>query len=168
MTVDELNRMANDVAVEHFLRCCGSSQWAKRMAESRPYANQSAVLDTADRVWRKLPHTDWLEAFTAHPRIGDVNSLRKKFENTKAWASGEQSGVDFAAESVLQGLADGNRKYEEKNGFIFIVCATGKSAAEMLALLKARLPNSREQEIQNAADEQMKITRIRIDKWLDK
>ena len=137
------------------------------MAGSRPFADLSSVHHTAEKIWNGLSREDWLEAFTAHPRIGDVNSLRKKFENTRTWASGEQSGVNEAEEKVLHGLAEGNESYEKKFGFIFIVCATGKSAAEMLALLQARLPNTREQEMVNAAAEQVKITRIRLDKWLE-
>jgi 2-oxo-4-hydroxy-4-carboxy-5-ureidoimidazoline decarboxylase len=168
MKIDELNQLSVAEATENFLRCCGCRNWAARMAAGRPYADRAAVHAAADKIWNSLSREDWLEAFTAHPRIGDVNSLRKKFENTRTWASGEQSGVNAADELVLQGLASGNQAYEDKFGFIFIVCATGKSAAEMLALLNARLPNTREQEIKNAGAEQLKITGIRIDKWLDK
>lgn len=167
MKIAELNRLTADEASENFLRCCGCRNWAMNMTTGRPYSDRSSVHSAVEKVWNGLSREDWLEAFTAHPRIGDVNSLRKKFENTRTWASGEQAGVSAADENVLQGLADGNLAYENKFGFIFIVCATGKSAAEMLALLQARLPNTREQEIVNAAAEQLKITRIRIDKWLD-
>jgi len=167
MTLDDLNRLSEGEAGEHFLRCCGSQEWARRMANARPYKSVDAVRAAAEHVWRNVSREAWMEAFTAHPRIGDVNSLRKKYENTRQWASGEQSGVNAAAEAVIQELADGNKAYEEKFGFIFIVCATGKSADEMLAILKTRLPNNREQEVQNAAGEQLKITRLRIDKWLD-
>ena len=166
MTIDELNRLDAAEAAGLFLRCCGATAWAEAMTTARPFASRETVHVRASAVWDALPVADWLEAFTAHPRIGDVESLRKKFADTKAWASGEQSGVQAADEAVIQGLARGNTEYENKFGFIFIVCATGKSAAEMLALLNARLPNTREQEIHNAAAEQLKITRIRLDKWL--
>jgi 2-oxo-4-hydroxy-4-carboxy-5-ureidoimidazoline decarboxylase len=166
MTIDELNRLDDAEAAGLFLRCCGATAWAEAMTNARPFASRDSVHDRACSVWGSLPVADWLEAFTAHPRIGDVESLRKKFADTKVWASGEQSGVQAADEAVIQGLACGNTEYEKKFGFIFIVCATGKSAAEMLALLKARLPNTREQEIHNAAAEQLKITRLRLDKWL--
>jgi len=166
MTIDELNRLAEAEASGLFLRCCGSHAWADAMTVSRPFASRDAVHAQAGVVWDALPVADWMEAYTAHPRIGDVDSLRKKYADTKVWASGEQSGVEVADEEVIQGLARGNTAYEQKFGFIFIVCATGKSAAEMLALLNARLPNTREQEIHNAAAEQLKITRLRIDKWL--
>ncbi len=165
--LSNLNHLPLPSASAHFLKCCGSRAWADAMAAGCPYADVDAVRVKAGEVWAGLGESDWLEAFTAHPRIGDIDSLRAKFANTKAWASGEQSGVAAADEAVLQGLADGNAAYEQKFGFIFIVCATGKSAAEMLDLLRARLPNTREQEIANAGAEQLKITVIRINKWLE-
>ncbi len=166
MNIQELNQLPADEAKALFLRCCGSDNWAAAMSAGRPYRDVAEIRSRAVAEWDRLPVDDRLEAFTAHPRIGDVDSLRKKFADTKAWASGEQSGVESAAEQVIQGLARGNSDYEGKFGFIFIVCATGKSAPEMLALLQARLPNTREQEIRNASAEQIKITLLRIDKWL--
>lgn len=165
--LSELNQLPAAEAEAHFLKCCGSRAWARAMAAARPFRDAPSVHEKSADVWRSLSVNDRLEAFTAHPKIGDVNSLRAKYANTKAWASGEQSGVQGADEAVLQGLAAGNAAYEKKFGFIFIVCATGKSAAEMLALLQSRLPNDRELEIQNAGDEQLKITSIRINKWLN-
>lgn len=166
MKIDELNRLPAAEAEEQFLRCCGSRAWARTMTARRPYKSLAEVHGKAGEAWEELPVEDWMEAFTAHPRIGDVNSLRKKFANTKAWAAGEQSGMDAAAEEVIRSLAEGNRRYEEKFGFIFIVCATGKTAEEMSGLLQDRYANSKEAEIRNAAGEQLKITRIRLDKWL--
>lgn len=165
--LDHLNNAIDAEAADLFLKCCGSRVWAGAMAAARPYGDVASIRAKAVEVWAGLAESDWLEAFAAHPRIGDINSLRAKFSNTKAWASGEQSGVAAADEAILHGLADGNVAYEQKFGFIFIVCATGKSAAEMLALLRARLPNTREQEIANAGAEQLKITLIRINKWLE-
>ncbi len=107
-----------------------------------------------------------MQAFEGHPKIGDVNSLREKYADTRAMASGEQGGVAGASERVVQELSEGNRQYEEQNGFIFIVCATGKSAGEMLSLLQSRLPNPRGEEIKNACLEQEKITALRIQKML--
>jgi len=166
MTIDELNQLSAKDAEENFFRCCGSKAWAQRMSCLRPFSSLAAVRGAAAEVWHALPKNDWMEAFTAHPRIGDVNSLRKKFANTKAWASGEQSGMDAAAEEIIQGLAEGNSRYEAKFGFIFIVCATGRTAEEMYALLNARYPNDIQTEIRLAAAEQLKITHLRIDKWL--
>lgn len=134
------------------------------MLARRPFANEEAVGHAASEIEASLQRADWLEAFTAHPRIGDLDSLKKKFAATATWAEGEQAGVAGAADEVLLALAEGNRLYEQRFGHIFIVCATGKSAVEMLTLLRARLPNSPEDELGIAAAEQAKITRLRLEK----
>ena len=113
-----------------------------------------------------MTEADYLQAFEGHPKIGDITSLKAKYANTKELASGEQSAVDEASDEVLERLAQGNDTYQEKFGFIFLVCATGKSAAEMLALLEMRLPNDRATELINAAEEQRKIFHIRLGKML--
>ncbi len=166
MTLDELNRLTKEEAIAAFARCCGTRRWGERMAESRPFASPAALFDEADRIWSALGEADWREAFVHHPRIGGVDDLRKKFGSTAAWASGEQSGVQGASEEVLKGLADGNARYEKRYGHIFLVCATGKSAAEMLAILESRMNHSPEEELRIAAGEQAKITRIRLEKLL--
>jgi 2-oxo-4-hydroxy-4-carboxy-5-ureidoimidazoline decarboxylase len=136
------------------------------MLDSLPFANKDDMLNSADSIWRSLNEDDYLQAFEGHPQIGDVSTLKKKYQSTKSLAAGEQSGVDVASDDVIKQLAEGNKAYLEKFGFIFIVCATGKSAQQMLEMLQARLPNTREQELQNAAEEQRKITRIRLEKLL--
>lgn len=137
------------------------------MARERPYSSLNEMSRTAEVVWKnQVDEADWREAFTHHPKIGDIDSLREKFTSTKAWAESEQKGAAEASEEILKNLASGNRKYEDKFGYIFIVCATGKSAAEMLALLKERLENDPEDEIAIAAEEQRKITQIRLEKLL--
>ncbi len=108
---------------------------------------------------------DWLQAFASHPRIGDRDALRAKFAATGAWTAHEQSGVDGAPEDLLGELAEENCRYEARFGYIFIVCATGKTAGEMLALLKERLTNDAGLELKIAAGEQAKITRIRLEKF---
>ena len=118
----------------------------------------------AESLWSDLPLQDWLEAFAAHPRIGDLDSLRKKFATTADWAAAEQSGVAGATETVLLALSKGNRRYEERFGYLFIVCATGKTAPEMHAILERRLGNQLDQELKEAASEQAKITRLRLEK----
>ncbi|WDE03124.1 2-oxo-4-hydroxy-4-carboxy-5-ureidoimidazoline decarboxylase [Thalassomonas viridans] len=168
MTLTELNQLAENDASHAFMQCCTSSAWVRAMVQSRPFAGETALYQAADQHWQGLSESDYLEAFEGHPKIGDVNSLRAKYANTKALASGEQSAVNSASEQVLNDLARGNSDYEAKFGFIFIVCATGKSAEEMLALLQARLPNERAQELVNAAEEQRKIFHIRLDKCLGK
>ena len=107
---------------------------------------------------------DWREAFAHHPKIGDVESLRRKFASTSVWTAGEQSGVVGAEEAVLTALAEGNAAYEARFGYIFIVCATGKSAGEMLEILQTRLLSGPRTELRVAAEEQKKITRLRLEK----
>ena len=168
MTLTELNQLAESDASHAFMQCCTATAWVKAMVGSRPFADETALYQAADKHWQALREGDYLEAFEGHPKIGDVNSLRAKYANTKALASGEQSAVNSASEQVLTELSRGNSDYETKFGFIFIVCATGKSAEEMLALLQARLPNERAQELANAAEEQRKIFHLRLDKCLEK
>lgn len=152
--------------VEELTKCCGSSAWVQRMLPFIPADDMVELLEDAEEQWWLCSEADWKEAFTHHPKIGDMDSLKKKFASTANWASGEQSGVQDANEKILEALAEGNRLYEEKFGYIFIVCATGKSATEMLELLQERLKNTPEEEIQIAADEQNKITKLRIEKLL--
>lgn len=146
------------------VKCCASSRWVDGMLAARPFADDNTVLQTAANCWWQLDQSDWLEAFAAHPKIGDVDSLRAKFANTRQWAGGEQAGVAGASEDVLQRLAELNDAYEKKFGYIFIVFATGKSADEMLAILESRLPNNAETELKIAAGEQLKITELRLRK----
>lgn len=166
MTLDQLNRLNEEEATATFTQCCASSGWVERMVIDRPFESLAEMLEISDRIWEECDVDDYLEAFEGHPRIGDVESLAKKYANTKTWAGGEQKGVEGADPQVIQRLAYGNKNYEEKFGHIFIVCATGKSAAEMLALLEARMANDPEHEITVAAEEQNKITRIRLKKLL--
>ena len=166
MTIDQLNRLSEADASAAFEQCCGAAQWVERMVYARPFEQLSEVLETSDTIWEECDVDDYEEAFTHHPRIGDVESLAKKYANTKTWATGEQKGVEGADRAVLEKLAAGNNAYEEKFGHIFIVCATGKSAAEMLTILEARIKNDPKDEILIAAGEQNKITRLRLKKLL--
>jgi 2-oxo-4-hydroxy-4-carboxy-5-ureidoimidazoline decarboxylase len=166
MTLDQFNALSTDEAMKDLIKCCGARRWAEQVAARRPYRSKESLLEMADDVWGKMERDDILEAFTHHPKIGDVDSLRKKFASTAQWASGEQSGVAGAAEKTLRDLADGNTAYEKKFGHIFIVCATGKNAGEMLEILRGRLGNDPARELTIAAGEQQKITRIRLVKLL--
>ena len=161
-----LNTLPVEEAEAVFLRCCGATQWARQMTARRPFADPAALFAAADEIGAGLSRDDWLEAFAHHPRIGDLESLRTRFANTRAWAAGEQAGAASASEEVLHALAEGNRAYEERFGYIFIVCATGKSAGEMLGLLHARLPNDPAAELHVAAEEQRKITHLRLEKLI--
>ena len=166
MTLEELNALDATSAAEAFATCCTSDSWIAGMVEARPFLDVESAQQAALDVWARCEEADFIQAFEGHPKIGDVSSLRKKYANTKGLASNEQSGVNVATEDTLQALANGNNEYDEKNGFIFIVYATGKSAAEMLEILNARLPNDRATELKNAAVEQSKITALRINKLI--
>jgi 2-oxo-4-hydroxy-4-carboxy-5-ureidoimidazoline decarboxylase len=165
-SLSQLNTLSDEDAQVAFSNCCTSQVWNDGMVAARPFISLEQCHEIALSVWAGLGEQDFLQAFEGHPKIGDVTSLREKYSHTKKLASGEQSSVDEASEEVIQNLSNGNTAYEEKNGFIFIVCATGKSAAEMLELLNQRLPNAREVELNNAAAEQAKITAIRINKLI--
>jgi 2-oxo-4-hydroxy-4-carboxy-5-ureidoimidazoline decarboxylase len=160
MRLEDLNALDPDTAARELLRCCGSSRWARQMAASRPYASFEELTATADRYWAALDRADWLEAFAAHPKIGAGGPARD-------WPAQEQAGVAGAADATLLRFANLNRDYEARFGYIFIVCATGKSAAEMLDLLERRIEHDPETEIRVAADEQRKITHLRLVKLLD-
>lgn len=147
-----------------FLRCCEARAWAKQMTSRRPFNSEAELVDAARVIWQELGYADWLEAFAAHPKIGDLESLKKRFASTATWAASEQAGVLGASDAIFSALAEGNSRYEVRYGYIFIICATGKSAAEMLALLQSRLDNDPEKEIEIAAAEQEKITLIRLQK----
>lgn len=167
MSVEKLNSAEAAAAQHMLLQCCTSEVWIQRMIARRPYASGQALRDYADAAWRDLAEADYLQAFDGHPKIGDVSSLKAKYANTKELAAGEQSGVDTATDGVIEKLAAGNGAYDKKFGFIFIVCATGKSAQEMSDLLQQRLPNDRDTELRNAAEEQRKIFQLRLNQLLD-
>ena len=166
MTLESLNALTIFDANEQFELCCGAANWVIKMNQNRPFQNKDDLYKKSESIWFSLSSDDWLEAFTHHPKIGNIESLRKNFHNTKSISENEQSGVNDASESTLKDLAESNQLYEDKFGFIFIVCATGKSADEMLTLIKIRLNNNVNAEMLNAAKEQNKITKLRLEKLL--
>lgn len=167
MTLEQLNSAGATEAKQALARCCGSSAWVAAMLAQRPFADPDAVWAAADRADASLGPLDWREAFSHHPRIGGKDALRAKFAETAVWAGREQAATVVADEATLDALADGNRSYEERFGHIFIVCATGRSAAEMLRLLRERLLLDADSELRNAAAEQAKITRLRLARLLE-
>ena len=167
MTLQSINEANAEQSKHLFLQCCTSERWINSMVNARPYASPQDVRSKADEYWRELREQDYVQAFEGHPKIGDVGSLKAKYANTKELAAGEQSGMTVATDDVISTLAKGNLDYENKFGFIFIVCATGKSAQEMSELLQARLPNERSTELANAAEEQRKIFQIRLNQLLE-
>ena len=142
--------------------CCGADAWVRRMLARRPFGDRETLLQAARDEWFALAPADWLEAFRHHPRIGDREALRQRFAATRHLSAAEQAGVGAAPEEILEALARRNREYERRFGYIFIVCATGRSAAGMLALLEARLDNDPGTELGVAAAEQARITEIRL------
>jgi OHCU decarboxylase len=161
-----LNALPPADAERELLACCGSRRWARRVAAARPFPDAAALLDRADAVWGELDEADWREAFRAHPRIGEREAEAGQTGRERDWSAGEQAGMDTAAEATRRALAEGNRAYEERFGFIYIVCATGRTADELLALLRERLANDPAAEIRAAAEEQRRITRLRLEKLL--
>jgi OHCU decarboxylase len=160
VTLDALNRLEREAAEAAFIRCCGSNAWARSMAAARPFANGEALARAGDVIWRSLAPADWLEAFAAHPKIGEQAA-------SSSWSDREQSGMQTAGDDIRSRLAAGNADYQSRFGYIFIVCATGKTAAEMLAALEDRLTNDPAVELRVAAEEQRKIIGLRLAKLMD-
>ncbi|MDC9724235.1 MAG: 2-oxo-4-hydroxy-4-carboxy-5-ureidoimidazoline decarboxylase [Urechidicola sp.] len=167
ITLENLNFLSKADAFTKFEQCCVSKTWVNAMVNNRPFANENDLIKKAASIWfNDCSDNDFKEAFTGHPKIGDVESLKAKFANTKEWASGEQSKMSEANEETIKALANANTDYENKFGYIFIVSASGKSAKEMLAIVNKRLQYSIEDELDVAMNEQHKITVIRLQKMI--
>jgi len=164
--LDLLNTMHSREAQEIFKSCCGSQRWAEAMVLARPFSNEAQLLKHSGAVWKKCSSDDYLEAFTAHPRIGAKKKAKSQSERSGAWSSDEQKSTRDAQDATLSALERDNEIYYERFGFIFIICATGKSAEQMLNALQQRLNNDRPTEIASAATEQNEITKLRLQKWL--
>lgn len=157
MTLDQLNSLPPDAARRELSRCCGSGRWAEAMTGRRPFHAADDLHRAAEAVWWSLGGADWLEAFAHHPRIG---------ERAAGWAKEEQAGVGAASNATMTTLAALNEEYERRFGYVFLICATGKSADEMLGELQRRLGNDPDAELRTAAAEQSRITRLRLEKLL--
>jgi len=162
MNISELNQLSKQQFSHTLMQCCTCDSWIERLEKCRPFADFNALKVAADHCWDGLAEPDYLQAFDGHPKIGDVNSLKAKYANTKALAQGEQSGVEVASDEVINALSAGNEQYLQQFGFIFIVCATGKSAQQMLTLLQTRLSHQRSDELIIAAEQQRMIFHIRL------
>jgi OHCU decarboxylase len=167
-SLERLNALSPEEAEAEFLKCCGSTLWARRMMDERPFHNLQELLTKADAEWWALDKEDWLEAFSRHPKIGEKKSERTQAQEARRWSEQEQSGTRSADEETRRELAELNRTYLRKFGYIYIICATGKTADEMLAILKERLTNDADREIRVAAEEQRRITHLRLQKLLEK
>lgn len=162
--LSDLNSLALPDAEAAFLHCCGSTSFAKTMAERRPFSSLDAAKAEARTVWAALSPADWDEAFKAHPEIGGKKAEGPQTAHSASWSAGEQAKVGVASTTTLGELASINAKYREKFGRIYIVCATGRTAEELLAVAKARLDNDAPKELVIAAEEQAKITALRLEK----
>ena len=153
-----------DEAREMLFACCGSTRWVTLMLARRPFASRNRLLAAANDVWNALFEDDWKEAFDQHPRIGERNLAQAKFAETRALSEQEQAGVSGASEDVMAALAEVNRAYENRFGYVFLICATGRTAVEMLSAARERLAHDPATEMRIAAAEQAKITALRLDR----
>ena len=164
-TLAEWNARGEMEAREAMLACCGSQRWAAAMVRLRPVASAKDLYAAADREWSRMNEPDWIEAFSCHPRIGERKAQASSQWAT--WSREEQSSTSKAADGTLAELAEGNSLYEQRFGFTYIVCATGKSAEEMLNILRRRLDSNREEELREAAEQQRQILQLRLRKWMN-
>jgi 2-oxo-4-hydroxy-4-carboxy-5-ureidoimidazoline decarboxylase len=161
------NSLAAAAAAREALPCCGSRAWAAALAARRPIADETSLIETSASIWRALPQEAWLEAFDSHPRIGQSHPQTHATKESLRWSAQEQRAAVSEGEAVKLSLEEANRRYEQKFGRIFIVCATGKTSDEILAILEARMKNDAAIELQEAAEQQRQITEIRLRRWLE-
>ncbi|AFL87193.1 OHCU decarboxylase [Terriglobus roseus DSM 18391] len=164
--LDEWNAMSADAAAQVALPCCGSHAWAHGLAARRPLSTLPELLAASDAAWWSLNESDWREAFNSHPRIGEQHAQAAATDTSLRWSEGEQNSAMLSDDAAKAKLAAANKAYEAKFGRIFIVCATGKTAQEMLAILERRMHNIPEDELHESAEQQRQITHIRLRKWL--
>jgi 2-oxo-4-hydroxy-4-carboxy-5-ureidoimidazoline decarboxylase len=161
------NELATAEAAREILPCCGSQRWAHALARLRPLTDAEALLAQSDEIWWQLDPADWSEAFSSHPRIGEKKAPESATAKSADWSSQEQGGVACSGESVQEQLKRANDDYEQRFGRIYIVCASGKSVEEMLAILYRRLENDEASELREVAEQQRQITQLRLRKWLE-
>lgn len=167
MLLENLNLLSPREAADEFLKCCGSTNWSRRMAGELPFGSEDELLASAERIWWSLQADDWLEAFRSHPKIGEKKAQQHVSADAQKWSEQEQSSAGSATADTIRALSELNREYEQKFGFIYIVCATGKGSEEILSILKDRMNNAPEDELHVAAAEQAKITQLRLRKLLN-
>lgn len=165
--LDRWNQLPAQEAMEGVLPCCGSTAWARELVARRPLPDETTLLAASDEVWNSLSKQDWFEAFSTHPRIGERKAPAAASAQSASWSEREQRSVASAEKGLQQELAEANREYEHRFGRVFIVCATGKSASEILGILRRRLHNDEATELHEAAEEQRKITNLRLKKWFE-
>ncbi|WJG11215.1 2-oxo-4-hydroxy-4-carboxy-5-ureidoimidazoline decarboxylase [Aliiglaciecola sp. LCG003] len=166
MRLNQFNSLEHAQAIEMLSQCCAAQSWCEQLAKTRPIQFSHQLVARALAIWQSLDEADYLQAFEAHPMIGDMATLSEKYANTSDLAQGEQAGTELADKQVLEQLHQLNHQYLKQNGFIFIICASGLSAQAMLTQLQERIHHSREQEIEIAAQQQIKISLIRLQNLL--
>lgn len=164
--LERWNRLPVEEAAAELLSCCGSRVWAGKVAEAGPYADEQTLLSTACAIWEGLEPADWFEAFRSHPRIGERQAEKSTTQVSAAWSVAEQKNVQDATAAARQAIEEGNRRYEERFGRIFIVCAAGKQPSEILEILERRLDNDNDTELKESAAQQGQILELRLRKWL--
>jgi 2-oxo-4-hydroxy-4-carboxy-5-ureidoimidazoline decarboxylase len=164
--LERWNRLSAEEAEQEILACCGSKGWARAVAAQRPLKDEASLVAVADETWWNLGTADWVEAFDTHPRIGERKAPLFASAQSVTWSAQEQRNVAAAGDAIQLALAEGNREYERRFNRVLIVCVTGKSAPEILEILQRRLRNDDATELRESAEEQRKITYIRLKKWL--
>lgn len=159
-----LNSLSPSEAKKELLKCCGSKNWAQRMVAERPFRSLNQLIESSNRIWWSFEPAQWLEAFYSHPKIGEITAAAAIAAESQKWSEDEQSGAREATAETRAALAELNSAYEKKFGYIFIVCASGKSSEELLANLRERLQHDEDDELRIAAAEQAKITALRLKK----
>jgi|ERR1700730_1523822 len=162
------NHLPAEAAFSEILSCCGSRAWAEGMVRRRPLSDKATLIAASDEIWLGLAESEWMEAFSSHPRIGESGVAQSSGAQPAAWSAQEQREAAAAGDAVRMALAEANQKYERRFNHIFIVCATGKSGPEILEILQRRLQNDKETELHEAAEQQRQITQIRLEKWLSR
>jgi 2-oxo-4-hydroxy-4-carboxy-5-ureidoimidazoline decarboxylase len=161
------NSLPSEAAAREALPCCGSQAWAVALASLRPIADEASLIETSSSVWRALPEQAWQEAFNSHPRIGQSHTQTHATNESLRWSAQEQRSAVSEDDATKLALEEANRRYEQKFGRIFIVCANGKTAAEILTQLEARMLNNAATELREAAEQQRQITQLRLRRWLE-
>jgi 2-oxo-4-hydroxy-4-carboxy-5-ureidoimidazoline decarboxylase len=161
------NSLDPAAAAREALPCCGSRAWAAALVSRRPITDEAPLIEASTSIWLALPEEAWKEAFDSHPRIGQTHAQTRATQESLRWSTQEQRTALSEDETARLALEEANRRYEQKFGRIFIVCATGKTSAEMLAILEARMKNDAATELREAAEQQRQITQLRLHRWLE-
>jgi len=165
--LSQWNSLDPTIAAREILPCCGSHAWATALASSRPFPDEASLLKASSSIWLDLPEQAWREAFDSHPRIGERHAQAHATDKSLLWSAQEQLTVLTKDEAAKLALEEANRRYEQRFGRIFIVCASGKTSTEILSILESRMQHDPTQELREAAEQQRQITVLRLNRWLE-